>query len=138
MCEDLWVSSWQRQETSSPKQLGWLWVSSSSVGTKCSLPVVKGLGSEAHHSSLSSVEAKNEWYSTSSPACFQSVHRDLDLDIIIQCIMCTEIRFWVFPQYGVALQTILIFLALVLSTSDPMQHFGLLGLLVPTLDMHVR
>ena len=125
MCEELWVSSWQRQETFSPKQPDWLWVPSSSVGIKCSLPAVKGLGSEADHSSLSSVEAKNEWYFTSSPPCFHSVHRDLSLDIIIQRIMCTEICFSV-PQYGVTLQTMLIFLASVLSTSDPMQHLNLL------------
>jgi hypothetical protein len=49
MCEELWVSSWQRQETSSPKQPDWLWVPSSSVSTKGSFPVVKGLGSEADH-----------------------------------------------------------------------------------------
>lgn len=138
MCGELWVSSWQRRETSSPKQPGWLWVPSSSVATKCLLTAVKGLGSEADHSSLSSVEAKNEWYFTSSPPCFHSVHRDLDLDIIIQRIMCTEICLWVVPQYGVTLQTMLIILAPVLSTSDPMQHFNLLGLFVPTLGVQFR
>ena len=101
-----WVSSRQRQETSL-KQPDWLWVPSSSVDTKCSLPAVKGLGSEADHSSLSSVEANNEWYFTSSPPCFRSVHRNLDLDIIIQRIMCTVICLWVVPQYGVTLQTVL-------------------------------
>jgi hypothetical protein len=140
MCEELWVNSWQRQETSSPKQPNWLWVPSSSVGTKCLLPAVKGLGSEADHSSLSSIGAKNEWYITSSPPSFYSVHRDLDLDIIIQCIMCTKICLWVVSQYDDTLQTVLIFLASVLSTSDPKQHFNLLGLrvFVPTLDTHIQ
>jgi len=137
MFEELWVSSWQRQETSSPKQPNWLWVPSSSVGTKCLLPAVKGLGSEADHSSLSSVGAKNEWHFTSSPPCFHSVHRDLDLNII-QRIMCTKICLWVVSQYGDTLQTVLIFLASVLSTSDSKQHFNLLGLFVPTLDTHIQ
>ena len=58
--------------------------------------------------------------------------------LIIQRIVCTEICLWVVPQYGVMLQTMLSILASVLSTSDPMQHFSLLGLFMPTLGMHVQ
>lgn len=60
----------------------------------------------------------------------------LDLDFIIECIMCAEVCLWGVPQYGITLQKMLIFIASVLRTSDPTQHLNLL--FVPTLDMRIQ
>lgn len=52
-----------------------------SVGIKGSFPGVEGLGFDADHSSLSSVEAKNEWHFTACLPCFHGVQNDLTLTL---------------------------------------------------------